>query len=133
MYPRCWRVPPPTSHLRLQSAGLEYILPLWDEGGGVERRALFEDGRDLSFQGDWEMVEWGFDSLGDGRFLHLVSHFCYWGCGALMLGEHVARLGADLRWPEPRLVQQSDSCCVIGTLTRGTGVIYSWSPSLFDL
>ena len=50
-------------------------LPLRDEGDGPERRARFEDGQDLLFRGERELVEWGFDSLGDGRFLHLVSRF----------------------------------------------------------
>jgi len=56
-------------------------LPLWGEGGGTERRVLYEDGRKLLLQGGEGMVEWGFDPLGDGKFMYLVSRFCRWKCG----------------------------------------------------
>ena len=49
------------------------VLPLCDDGDGVGRRAAFEDGRNLLLQGDQKMVEWRFQSLGDGRFIYLVS------------------------------------------------------------
>ena len=51
------------------------ILPLRDEGDGVERRVGFKDGRNILLQGNRDMDEWGFSSLGDGRFMYLVSHF----------------------------------------------------------
>lgn len=60
------------------------VLPLRDKGNGPERMALFEDGQDLLVQGGWEMVGWGFDSLGDGRFLHVVSRFLCWECGGTL-------------------------------------------------
>ena len=52
-----------------------YTLSLHDEGYGVERRVSFEDGRNLSLEGSEYMDEWEFQSLGDGRFTYLVSHF----------------------------------------------------------
>ena len=57
------------------------ILPLWDGGGGTERKVSFEGGPRLLLQGDEEMVEWGFDPLCDGRFMYLVSRFRYWNTG----------------------------------------------------
>ena len=53
------------------------ILPLC----GTERRALFEDGRNLSLQGGEDMTEWRLDSLGDGGFVYLVSCFHHWRSG----------------------------------------------------
>jgi len=54
------------------------ILPLRDEGDGAERRVGFEDGWNLLFRGSEGMSEWRFDSLGDGRFMYLVSPSCSW-------------------------------------------------------
>jgi len=51
-------------------------LPLRDGGDGVERRVAFNHGRNLMLRGDDEMSERGFDSLGNGRFMYLVSP-CY--------------------------------------------------------
>lgn len=52
-------------------------LPLRD-GGGTERGIMFEDGRSLLLQGDQKMTGQGFHSLGDGRFMYLVSRFHRW-------------------------------------------------------
>ena len=57
------------------------VLPLWGEDNGIERRLLFEGGRGLFLQGGEGMVEWGFDPLGDGKFMYLVSCFRSWKCG----------------------------------------------------
>ena len=57
------------------------VLPLWGEDGGTERRVLFEGGRKLFLQGGEGMVECGFDPLGDGKFVYLVSSFRTWKCG----------------------------------------------------
>ena len=54
------------------------ILPLLNEGGGTMRRASFEGGRQLLLQGDEGMAESGFKSLGDGKFMYLVSCFHRW-------------------------------------------------------
>ena len=53
------------------------ILSLRDEGDGAERRVAFEDGRNFLLQGDQGTTDWGFYSLGDGKFMHLVSGFHY--------------------------------------------------------
>ena len=53
--------------------GWSVLPPCDDDGDGVGRRAEFTDGRSLLLQGDQEMDEWRFDSLGDGRFMYLVS------------------------------------------------------------
>jgi len=53
-------------------------LPRWDVDGGIEREVPLEDGRQVLLQGDEWMVEWGFDPLGDGEFMYLVSCFRYW-------------------------------------------------------
>lgn len=49
--------------------------PLSDEGDGVERKAAFENGRDIPLQGHEGVNEWEFDSLGDGRIVYVVSRF----------------------------------------------------------
>jgi len=51
------------------------LLPLWGEGDGTERRVLFEDGQKFLLQGAGWMLEWGFNPLGDGKFMYLVSLF----------------------------------------------------------
>jgi len=62
-------------------------LPLLDQGSGTERKASFEEGRQFVLQGYQEMDEWGFESLGGGRFMHLVSRSCRCrGRGTLMPG-----------------------------------------------
>ena len=40
--------------------------------------ALFEDGRDFSLQESERMFEWGFNSLGSGNFIYLVSSHHRW-------------------------------------------------------
>ena len=60
-------------------------LPLWDKGDGTERRALFEEGRKLLLEGDEGMVEWGFDPLGDGRFIYLVSRLRHLQSGGRLM------------------------------------------------
>ena len=50
-------------------------LPLCDADDGVERRVAFESGRNFLLQGNEEMNEWAFYSLGDGRLMYLVSRF----------------------------------------------------------
>lgn len=61
------------------------ILPLSDEGGGTERRALFEDERDFSLQESERMSEVEFYSLGNGNFMYLVSSHHRWkSSGGLM-------------------------------------------------
>jgi len=62
-------------------------LLLRDEGDGTGRRVLFEDGRKLSLHGTQEMADCGFDSLGDGKFMHLVSRFCRWKSGGTLMPE----------------------------------------------
>ena len=57
------------------------VLPRWGEDGRTEQRVLFETGRKLFLQGGEGMVEWGFDPLGDGKFMYLVSSFRSWKCG----------------------------------------------------
>ena len=63
-------------------------LPLRDEGDGTERRTSFEDKRIILLQGDQGMADiWRTSTLGDGRFIRLVSRFCRWeGLGVLMSG-----------------------------------------------
>jgi len=84
-------------------------LPSWgEEINGAERRVLFEDGRDflLGERGGLVMNEWGFDKLGDGNFMYLVSHVRRWkGDGKLMpwegqnlqFGRCATRLDAGMR------------------------------------
>jgi len=81
------------------------LLPLWDEGGGTERRVLFNDGQQFVLQGNEWIVEWEFNPLGDGGFMYLVSHFRRWKRDRrltlyeehfLRSWERVARVGADL-------------------------------------
>jgi len=63
-------------------------LPLRDEGDGTERRVLFEDGRQFLLQDNEGMVEYRFEPLGGGKFMHLVSRSRRWKCGGtLMLGK----------------------------------------------
>ena len=63
------------------------ILPLRDEGNGTERRLSFEDGQQISLQGNDGMVESRFDHLEEGKFMYLVSHSCCWKrYGTLMPG-----------------------------------------------
>ena len=61
------------------------ILPFRDEGNGTERRVLFEDGRQISLQGHEGMVESQFDSLGDGKFMYLVSRSRRWKSGETLM------------------------------------------------
>ena len=61
------------------------ILPLWDEDDGAVGRVLFEAGRNFSFQGCKGMAECAFDSLGDGRFMCLVSYFRRWKSGGVLI------------------------------------------------
>ena len=81
------------------------VLPHRDGGVGTERRISFEDERRFSLQGEEGMIEWGFDSLGDGRFMYLVSCFRFWKSGGRLtlwkewffwFGGRVACLGTDL-------------------------------------
>jgi len=81
------------------------LLPLWDKGIGTERRVSFKDGREFFLQVAAWMLEWGFNSLGDGKFMYLVSRFCRWKCGGRLTPCQdqlfwfrvvVARVGADL-------------------------------------
>jgi len=53
--------------------GWSLLLPC-DDDGGVGWRAAFERGRNLLLQGSQEMDKRRFHSLGDGRFMCLVSH-----------------------------------------------------------
>lgn len=63
------------------------ILPLWDEGDGTKRRISLEDGRRFLIQGNRGMSNWRFHSLGDGRFVYLVSRsHCWKSDGTLTLG-----------------------------------------------
>jgi len=52
--------------------GLSLLPPCYDNDG-VGRWAAYEDGQNFLFQGNGEMDEWGFNSLGNGRFMYLVS------------------------------------------------------------
>ena len=62
-----------------QSCG---ILPFC----GTERRALFEDGQNISLQGGEDMSEWRLGWLSDGNFVYLVSCFHHRGSdGQLMI------------------------------------------------
>lgn len=61
------------------------VLPLLDEGDGTGRRAVFEDGRNFLLQGSENVTEWGLDSLGDGKFVYLVSCFHPWGSGGRLM------------------------------------------------
>ena len=54
------------------------ILPLCDGGEGIERRAAFGDGRDLLIQGNRWMNRRTLDTLGDSRFMQMVSRFRCW-------------------------------------------------------
>ena len=60
------------------------ILPLWDEGGGTERRVSLEDGWHFLLQGSQGMNDWGFYSLADGRFMYLVSRSHFWKSGGML-------------------------------------------------
>ena len=81
-------------------------LPLLDEGDGAERRALFEDGRDIWIQGHDEMTRWKFNSLCDSNFMYLVSSFrrqdsvrlMVWKGRIIHLGQRVTCLGVGLRY-----------------------------------
>jgi len=83
-------------------------LPPWEEANGAERRVSFENGRDflLGGSGDSLMNEWGFNKLGEGNFMYLVSHFRRWKSdGKLMrwegqnpqFGRCATCLGAGMR------------------------------------
>jgi hypothetical protein len=61
------------------------VLPLLDEGDGAERRALFEDGRDLLFQENESLFAWGLDLLGDSNFMSLVSSLRRWRSGGRLM------------------------------------------------
>jgi len=60
-------------------------LALRDEGNGTERRGLFKDGQHFLLQGNREMNDWGFHSLGDGRFVYLVSSSRCWKSGRTLM------------------------------------------------
>lgn len=49
------------------------ILSPWGEDEEAERRVLFEGGWNFLLEGNEEMAEYKFESLGDGKFMYLVS------------------------------------------------------------
>ena len=105
------------------------LLPLWGEGGGTERRVLFEDGQQSVLQRDEWVAERTLNPLGDGGFMHLVSCFHRWkrGCRLTLYQEkflrsrgYVTRLGADLSGSiaPPRVARTS--VCTAGRLSFRT-------------
>ena len=74
-------------------------------GGRAELKVLVEDGGQLSLPGVEGLIQRGFDSLGNRKFMYMVRYFRFWRiCGGLMLWEEllswsrgcIARLGVDL-------------------------------------
>jgi len=61
------------------------ILPLWDGGGGTERRVSFEDRQNSLLHEDERMVAWWFDAVGDGKLTYLVSRFRRWKSGTRLM------------------------------------------------
>ena len=68
-------------------------LPLRGEGYGTERKVAFEDGRQISLQGDEGMPESQFYPLGDCKFVYLVSRSCRWKVGGMLMLEEESYSG----------------------------------------
>ena len=51
------------------------VLPLRDEGDGIERRVLFGNGQKFILQGDGQLAGCEILSLADDQFMCLVGHF----------------------------------------------------------
>jgi len=60
------------------------VLPLWD-GDGAERVASFESAQKFLLQRGGVVAGWGIESLGDDKFMSLVSCFRQWKNGGRLM------------------------------------------------